>query len=71
VADTWLTRGWFVMAWHAGGAFYRQNAFMGHFGLGGSGVEVGWTEAELKAALIDVIEDQADQAVAAADAAPL
>ena len=44
---------------------------MGHFGLGGPGVEVGWTEAQLKDALVDVIEDQADQAAAAADAAPL
>lgn len=40
---------------------------------GGPGVAAGegWTEAQLKAALIDVIEEQAEQAAAAADAAPL
>ena len=48
-----------------------QTTFMAHFGLGGPDVEGGWTEQELRAALISVIESQADEANAAADAAPL
>lgn len=48
-----------------------QAAFMSHFGLGGPDNAGGWTENELRAALIGVIETQADEANAAADAAPL
>jgi hypothetical protein len=50
-----------------------QNAFMAHFGLGssGAGAATGWTEDQLRQALISVIENQADEANAAADVAPL
>lgn len=44
---------------------------MAHFGLGGPDVAGGWTEEQLRAALISVIESQADEINDAADAAPL
>jgi hypothetical protein len=46
---------------------------MAHFGLGssGAGAATGWTEDQLRQALISVIENQADEANAAADVAPL
>ena len=54
------------------GAFVNPQAtFMSHFGLGGPDITGGWTEQELREALIGVIESQADEANAAADASPL
>ena len=44
---------------------------MTHFGLGGADVAGGWSEEQLRAALIGVIESQADDIDDAADAAPL
>ena len=44
---------------------------MAHFGLGATENAEGWTEQQLREALIGVIESQADEANVAADAASL